>query len=327
METSNLDWNSLQFVLALGRLGSLEAAAKKLGVNSSTVSRRVRSLEHHVGARLFDRTGSGHRLTAVGQEMLKTAEKVEVDVATLERLADRADERLEGTIRVAAGDSIGGFLAPMVASFHRQHPLVIFEILASARLSSLVHREADMAVRFLRPTQVRLVSRHIATVGYGLYAAPEYLSGHPFRAGTPTRGHQLLGYHGSLAHLPEARWLDQRAAEGTMALRADRVDPLLVAAGRGLGLAVLPCCLADADPRVVRLLGPDQVVTRNLWLVVHSDIRRLARVRAFTDFLVTETRAKAGTLRGDSLEAEPSHEEHGAEAADLTVLRGPWQSA
>lgn len=296
---STLDWNALQFVLALARHQSLDRAAEELGVDPSTVSRRVRALEREIGARVFDRTATGHRLTAVGQRLLEAAERVEADIAAMEREADRADQRLEGLVRIATSDAFGRHkLSGILCSFRVQHPLVDFELLADNRPASLIRREADIAVRFVRPNQAQLASRRIATLGHGLYASQEYLAHHPFDPGEPTRGHALLGYHPSLAPMAEARWLEQRAQGARFALRANRVDLLLPAAVNGMGLAVLPCYIADAEPGLVRLLGPRDVVTRELWVVLHRDSRRIGRIRAFVDHFTAEIQAQAAAFEG-----------------------------
>lgn len=301
-----LDWNALQFILALARHQSLERAAEELEVDPSTVSRRVHALERGMGARVFDRTASGHRLTAVGLRLLETAERVEADIAAMEREADRADQRLEGVVRIATSDAFGRHrLSSILCSFRLRHPLVAFELVADTRPASLIRREADVAVRFVRPSQAQLASRRVAALGHGLYASREYLATHPFDPGQPTRGHSLLGYHSSLAALPEARWLDERAEGSRFALRANRVDLLLPAALGGLGLAVLPCYLADAEPALVRLLGPRDVVTRELWLVLHRDSRRIGRIRAFVDHFTAEIQAQAASLLGDESAVTP----------------------
>lgn len=299
-----LDWNALQFILALARHQSLERAAAELAVDPSTVSRRVRALERDIGARVFDRTATGHQLTAVGQRLLGTAEHVEADIAAMEREAARADQRLEGVVRIATSDAFGRHrLSAILGSFRQQHPLVDFELVADTRPASLIRREADVAIRFIRPAQALLASRRIAFLGHGLYASKEYLARHSFDPGEPTRGHELIGYHSSLAALPEARWLDQRAQGSRFILRANRVDLLLAAALRGMGLAVLPCYIAEAEPGLVRLLGPRDVVIRELWLVLHRDSRRIGRIRAFVDHFTAEIQAQAASLQGEELAA------------------------
>jgi DNA-binding transcriptional LysR family regulator len=293
-----LDWNGLHFVLSLARHGSLERAAEELRVDPSTVSRKVRALERSVGALLFDRTAAGHRPTAVGTRFLEAAEQVAASISAMERLADRADDRLEGTIRIAAGEAIAVLLAPLLARFRRRHPAVRFEVHREAGPARLLRHDADVALGFERPEQIQLASRRIGVLGFGLYASREYLEAHPFHPEAPTVGHELLGWAEGLPGLPGARWLEERAAGAAFALRADRLDALLAAAGCGLGLAVLPCDLADADPRLLRLLGPERVVTRELWLVLHRDRRQLARLRAFADLVAADLLAGSPRLDG-----------------------------
>jgi DNA-binding transcriptional LysR family regulator len=136
-------------------------------------------------------------------------------------------------------------------------------------------------------------------MGHGLSASREYLEARPFGGDDSFQGHTVVGYHESLSRMPEARWLDDRAKGARFAVRANRVDALLVAAASGIGLAVLPCYMADSDSRLVRLLGPEQVVSRDLWLVMHRDSRRIGRFRAFADFLAAEFRKVDAVLRGE----------------------------
>jgi DNA-binding transcriptional LysR family regulator len=294
-----LDWNALQFVVALARTGALERAAEQLGVDPSTVSRRVRALERTLGAKVFERSTSGHRLTAIGSRLVEKAEQVASEIAAMESEAASADERLVGTVRVATSDTMSRLhVAPLAAQFARLHPQLAFELVADQRAANLVRRETDLAIRLVRTAQAQLVSRRLATIGHGLYASREYLGAHPFHGTDALQGHVLVGYHESLARMPEARWLDARARGARFAVRANRVDALTVAAAAGIGLAVLPCYLADPEPRLVRLLGPDRVVSRDIWLVMHRDSRRIARFRAFADYLAAEFRKLDATLRG-----------------------------
>lgn len=294
-----LDWNALQFVVALARTGALDRAAEQLGVDPSTVSRRVRALESALGAKVFERSTTGHRLTAIGSRLVETAEQVASEIAAMEREAASADERLVGTVRVATSDTLSRlYVAPLAAQFARLHPQLAFELVADQRAANLVRRETDLAIRMVRTAQAQLVSRRLATIGHGLYASREYLEAHPFQGGDALRGHVLVGYHESLARMPEARWLDARASGARFAVRANRVDALTIAAAAGIGLAVLPCYLAEPEPRLVRLLGPDRVVSRDIWLVMHRDSRRIARFRAFADYLAAEFRKLDAALRG-----------------------------
>jgi DNA-binding transcriptional LysR family regulator len=242
---------------------------------------------------------SGHRLTAVGIRLVHTAERVASDIAAMESEAASADERLVGTVRIATSDTMSRLhVAPLAAQFARLHPQLAFEIVADQRAANLVRRETDLAIRMVRTAQAQLVSRRLATIGHGLYASREYIDAHPFGGDEPFRGHVLIGYHESLARMPEARWLDERATGSRFAVRANRVDALIVAAANGVGLAVLPCYLADPDSRLVRILGPEDVVSRDVWLIMHHDSRRIARFRAFADYIAAEFHKIDAALRG-----------------------------
>ncbi|MBI5067323.1 MAG: LysR family transcriptional regulator [Deltaproteobacteria bacterium] len=296
-----LDWNALQHLLALARGGSLDRAAEALRVDPSTVSRRVRALEEAVGARLFDRTARGHQLTSVGKRLFDSAERVEGEVGAMEREAAHADHRLAGTVTIATSDAVGRhLLSPVLARFRDRHPLVDFQVVADVRPANVVRREADMALRLSRPRQALLASRRLAVLGHGLYGARHYLERHPFRGAGALEEHVLLGYDAGLAGIPEARWLDERGGGARWALRANRVDLMLEAVAHGMGLAVLPCYAAAGDPRLVCLLGAAEVVRRELWLVLHRDSRRTARIRAFADFLAAELGRMKDLLEGEA---------------------------
>jgi len=293
-----MDWSSLQFFLALARHGSLDRAAQELRVDPSTVSRKVRALEAEIRARVFDRTATGHRPTPVGRLMLRTAEQVESSIAAMERIAECADERLEGVIRIATPHQIARQLSRWLADFRLRHSLVTFEITANAGAASLIRHDVDLAIWLSRPEQAQLASRRMTTLGFGLYGSAGYLDSHPLHDLDGPKGHLLLGYEERLSHLPEAQWLARWAKSDLFTLRANCVDVLLSAAVSGLGLAVLPCYLADAEPRLVRILGPERVVMRDVWLVVHRDLRRIARVRALVDHLAGEGRAHDAEFQG-----------------------------
>ncbi|HVP68011.1 MAG TPA: LysR family transcriptional regulator [Anaeromyxobacteraceae bacterium] len=283
------DWNDLRFVLALVRGGSLERAAEALDVDASTVSRRVHALERALDARVFDRTTGGHQLTEMGRGLAATAERVEAEIAGMVRRVWQADRRLVGTIRIATSDAVGRYLlVPTLAQFQRVHSQVRIQVVADVRPVDLIRREADVALRFARPRQALLVSRRVASIGHGLYGSAEYLGRRPFHDVADLSNHALLGYDKGLGTLPEARWLDERAPAGSFALRANRVTLLVEAVAQGMGLAVLPCYAAAYDGRLVELIGPADVLERDLWLVLHRDSRRNARTRALADMLAAQ---------------------------------------
>ncbi|MFT3770365.1 MAG: LysR family transcriptional regulator [Minicystis sp.] len=172
-----LDWDDVRHVLAVARAGSLAGAARASGVDQTTVGRRVAAFEERIGARLFERRSSGYALTAAGQRVVEAARVMEAAAAEVEARALGEDERLAGTVRIATTESLAEhFVAPALARVRAAHPAIDAVILTSWHTVNLVDREADVAVRLLRPTDPRLLGRRLASFALRLYAAPAYLA-------------------------------------------------------------------------------------------------------------------------------------------------------
>lgn len=297
------DWNDLRFFLAVQRAGNLSAAARQLRVNQTTVGRRLEALEASLGSRLFERHPTGFVLTPAGEGVREVAERMEGEALALERRAAGEDARLEGLVRLTTLESLGGhFLAPRLAAFHARYPGIRLELVTDSRSLSLTRHEADVALRLARPVQEGLFSRRVGLMGFGVYAAPDYLE----RAGAPRHprelaGHARVGLDESLSHVPDALWLAEHGGDSPLVFRSNSVLSLLNAVRGGLGVGVFPCYLAEGDARLRRLFGPEQVVSRELWLAVHADLRRTGRVRVLMDFLVELFRKQAPLLAGTGM--------------------------
>jgi DNA-binding transcriptional LysR family regulator len=297
----DFNWQDLRVFLSILRARSLTAAAKRLGVNQSTVSRRLHSLEEMVGERLLDRAPSGYRLTAAGEQVLPAAERLEADALAMERTLSGLHVQAEGTVRVTATEGIGAFLvAPALPELHRAHPRIEVELVLDHRTLSLSRREADLALRLSRPEQPGLVARLLGRIAYELYAAPRYLEerGRPAASGDLS-GHDVLGFDETLTTIPESRWLTHHGRKATLVLRSNSGVALLQATLAGLGMALLPCYLADAAG-LVRVLPRSIGLRRELWLAVHADLQHTARIRAVIEFLVAQVEAHAGAFGGRS---------------------------
>jgi len=300
-----MDWNSLRYVLVLARLHSLQRASEELGVDPSTVSRRVRALEAEIGARFFERTPAGHDLTAVGRRWLQTAEQVEQGIEATEKETTQADLRPEGRVTVSAPDHLVRHrLAGLAARFRQAYAQVDFDFRSDNEAGGGDQRESDLAICEDRPESMALASRRLASVGLGLFAAPCYLAATPMDSSCSLSGHRVLARNRDVQPGADGRWLEKWGAGGQIVLRTGSYDALLAAAVAGLGVAVLPCFLADSDSRLVRLLGPESVALDELWLVVRRDARRVARVRAFADFILSEF-GRDGELAGAGIAAPP----------------------
>jgi DNA-binding transcriptional LysR family regulator len=278
-----LDWSGLQDFLELSRSGSLSAAARRLGVDRNTVARRVGALEAALGLVLFDRGPQGWIRTAAGDELAGLAGRVEEDVLALARHADAHDRAVEGTVRLTTAMHLAAWLlAPALPALRARRPGILLEIVADQRTFDLTRREADLALRMGRPRDAGLVARKLSQVAYGFYAGP---GGEAARRGeVDLAADDFLGFDDSLASVPQERWLARLAPDRQVVFRSNATAALVAAARAGLGVAVLPCYLADAAPGLVRLRGPVPV-DHELWLLVHGDLRRAPRVRAVIEWV------------------------------------------
>ncbi len=293
------NWDDLRFFLAVARHGKLLTAANELGVNHSTVFRRIAALEERLGTRLFDRHAAGHALTAAGEEMRVIAERIEDEVLGLDRHVLGRDRELSGTVRVTCAD-FGVALAPYFRGFLETHPRVDLEVVIDNRVLSLHRREADVAIRpGGRPAQPDLVARKMAPLRSAVYAARNYLERHARpRRHTDLASHEIVAGDESLAHMPAARWLETHAGGARVRYRANTLYNQLVAVTCGAGIGVLPCYLGDAEPDLVRLFLPDDIEPTDIWLVYHGDLRQTARVRAFIDYFSERMIADAARFEG-----------------------------
>jgi DNA-binding transcriptional LysR family regulator len=295
-----LDWNDLRSFLAIACERSLQGAARALGVNHSTVFRRLNALEARLGARLFDRSARGYALTAAGEQMLASAERVEDEILGLQRRLLGGDVRLSGTLRVTTTDTlVHGLLGPHLRAFQAAYPAIELELITGNAFFDLSKREADVALRPSRHPGDAMVGRRLAEIAVALYGGRDYLTarGRP-PSSSALDGHAVIVGDASLGHLPATRWLAERTPAGATVLRCNSWLSQLAAARAGLGLAALPCFLGDAAPELIRVLPPEPALAGELWLVTHPDLQRTARVRAFMETLARGLRRERALFEG-----------------------------
>jgi DNA-binding transcriptional LysR family regulator len=269
------DWNDLRYFLAVTSAGSLSAAARSLGVEHTTVSRRIETLEGVLGLRLFDRFARGWSLTDAGRVLLPQAQRVEEEIHALLRQASGAGTD-SGTVRISAPPAIAAhWITPRLPALRTQLMGIQIELGAEAVQVDLSRREADIAIRFRRPQAPDLAVRVVATVQYYLCAAPEYLSSRKFEEW------EFIGYDESLATTPQQEWLDAFAAGRPFAFSSNDLNSIAAAVRFGAGIAVLPDYLAAG----LIIPGINCPVQRNLWIVIHDDVRKSPRVRRTADLL------------------------------------------
>ena len=294
---ARLEWGHLRFFLELARAGSLSSAARRLGVDRNTVARRVAALEEELGLPLFDRGPQGWTQTDAGEELSALAHRVEEDVLALARHADATDREVSGMVRLTTSSHVAiHLLAPELPALRARYPGLVLELAADQRHFDLTRREADLALRVGRPRDSGLVARKLADVAYGLYASSTYLGG---RTAVDFGRDRFLGLDDALAGTPQERWLAREGPQRRVVFRCNSSTALAAAARSGMGVALLPCFLAEDDAGLCRLSGPTPV-THEIWLLVHGDLRRTPRVRAVIEWVDQLFARAAPRLRGVS---------------------------
>lgn len=287
------DWNALHSFLAVVRCGRLTAAAKQLGVDHSTLSRRIMDLERTLQVRLFDRQPSGYTLTPQGEALLNSAEAMEA--TALEVLANVAGSSLKiaGTVRIGAPDGFGtSFLAPRLGKLNLLHPELQIQLVTLPRVFSLSKREADIAIGLALPAEGRLHARKLTDYELGLYGARAYFAqNEPILKISDLGRHRFIGYIEDLIYAPELNYLPLISREIRPSLTCSSLFAQLKATVQGFGLCVLPCFMADAETRLERVLGSKVSLTRSFYIITYSDIRSLARIQVVLDFIVEEALA------------------------------------
>ena len=281
------DWDDLKHLLAVARQGSTTAAAKALGVNQSTVQRRVAELERRLGRALFVRHASGYELTPLGRDLLPLAEKVEEAVVAFERRVKGAAEDGREIIRLTCPEPVVGRLRPLIERFHQRYPAFKVELVASDRSLDLLQGEADVALRS-GDTNDALVGRKIGDSAWGVYASAAYLEAHGRPASVEELNqHSVVSLDESLSHHRLMLWLKEFAPRAEVASRSTSILGLVQAAKSGIGLAPLPVPIAD-EAGLVRVLGPIPELARTWKLLTHPGLRDAPRISAFFDFIAEE---------------------------------------
>jgi DNA-binding transcriptional LysR family regulator len=274
------DWENLRHFVVLAREGTLSGAARLLGVDHATVARRVAALEAETGLKLIDRRARSYQLTDEGRHIAATATPMEEAAFAVARAVQAAKPGLRGEVSISSPPSVANALiAPRLFRLRRQHPEIRIKLIGEKRAASLSRREADVALRLSRPPEPGLIARKIGSFGFSLYGSPVYLKE------TPRHAFSFIGYDGSMDSAPQQVWLKALAGDDDFVLRSN-LENQAAAARTGVGVAVLPHFLGDPDPGLTRYEISPAPPRRDVWLLVHRDIRRAPAVRAVLDFLV-----------------------------------------
>jgi DNA-binding transcriptional LysR family regulator len=271
-------WDDLRYVLAIGRAGSMAGAGRRLTVDQTTVTRRLRAIEGVLGCRLFERVDGALRPTPMGEATIARAAEIEAHVECLKEGVAGGDAAPVGVVRVTAVPIIANrILIPAMPAFVAEYPAIRLELNAEARNVSLVRHEADIALRLSRPEQAGAsLTKRIGQLEYAVYGA---------RGRSPDRL-PWIGYHDGLSHLPQARWIAAASTEGPRAtLSVGDAESLLAAIRAGLGKSLLPCKVAEQEKRLERVNPFEAVLSREIWLLTHRKLRRHGRIVAVIGWL------------------------------------------
>jgi DNA-binding transcriptional LysR family regulator len=281
-----VNWEDLRHFVVLAREGTLSAAARVLDVDHATVARRVAALEAATALKLVDRRTRTTILTDDGRRIAAIAAPMEEAAFAVGRAVQGAKPNIGGEISVSAPPSLtNAFIAPQLVRLRQQYPSIRIKLIGEKRSASLNRREADVALRLSRPTEPGLIARKIGSFGFSLYGAPTYLKQ------TPPHAFAFIAYDSSMDDTPQQKWLKAIAVNNEIVLRTNDLVNQAAAARSGIGLAALPHFIGDPDQRLRRYNVSQKPVSRDVWLLVHRDLRHAPAIRAVMEFL-------AGCLKG-----------------------------
>jgi molybdate transport repressor ModE-like protein len=287
-----MNWDDLRLFLAVARTGSISGGAKQLGVQHSTVSRRLRALEDKLGARLLERKKGGYELTVAGENIKQSAMRVEREILSVDEAVLGTDAELIGPLRVTAINSMASsVLMPMFARFSEQHPQVDLYIIVSNTDASLAQREADIAIRLTNTPTDTLIGNRMLTVASTIYGGRDYLKKIREQGIDP----KWIGVDCCVFH---KSWTKQYCEHQSHNFYSDDTLLTLAAIRESLGVSYLPCFLGDADPMLERYCEPDDQHDLGLWLLLHPDMKRTARVLAFRDYMIQNIQAQRDLFEG-----------------------------
>ncbi|QNA83039.1 LysR family transcriptional regulator [Sphingomonas sp. So64.6b] len=296
-----VDWNDIRYFLAVADTGSTLAAGRALKVSQTTAARRIAALEDALQVALFDRSPGGYRLTEAGADLLVHARAVQRTAQALSDAAAAQQREVSGTVRVTAQEILAvTILSPILRDLHQAYPAIMIDLDTSEEVRDLAAGAADIALRHIvRPTGAGLVGRRLADDHWTLYCSRSYAAEHGYpRRRSEVAGHPLVGGGENGLWRLYREWLQKNGLEASVVMHHSSAMGLLAAVRSDVGLAVLPCLIADNDPDLVRCLPPMPESPRGIWLLTHERLRHTPRVRVVLEFLAERLTRLARTQSG-----------------------------
>lgn len=287
-----MHWDDVRIFLAIAREGSISGAARRLGVQHSTISRRIRTLEENLATRLIERKKSGYELTEAGEELKLSASKIEHELLEFEGALGGQISDASGNLRVSAINNMAStVLMPIFVRFTQKHPKIELHVQVTNKFVQLAERDADIAIRLTNTPLDTLIGTRLVTVSSAVYGSVDYCTG--LRSGQIAEkwlGVECCGFHMS--------WTKQACPDADQKLFVDDTLLTLAAVRQGAGLAYLPCFMGDSDPLLSRYREPEEQHDLGLWLLYHRDLRRTKRVTLFREHMLHEITSQRDLFEG-----------------------------
>ncbi|HEX7909041.1 MAG TPA: LysR family transcriptional regulator [Paraburkholderia sp.] len=283
-----INWDNMRYFLAVARSQSASAAAKRLDVDHTTVARRIRELEASLGTVLFEKSRSGgFTLTTEGQRLRSYADAMETTLQSASEQFDGGAHTLSGHVRIGSTEGFGSFfLAPQLAYFSEMHPDISIDLLPVPHFVNLSKREADIAILLERPERGQYIHTRLCEYQLRLYGTSTYFKKHALiQKISDIRGHTFLNYVTDLVFSPELLYLDRTVPNAKASFCTTSIVAQYHAALQGTALAILPCFMAHADPRLTTVLPEQIAITRHFWLCCREDLRKLKRISVLWEYL------------------------------------------
>jgi DNA-binding transcriptional LysR family regulator len=297
------EWSDLRIFLAVIRAGSTLGAARALGMNQTTVSRRIQLLEHQLGLALFSRRSTGYALTEHGRALELAAGRMETAALAFETEAERLRRLVSGSIKVTAPETIFmHLLAPIVVAYREQYPKVQIEQVSSEAHCDLEKGEADIAFRATeRPISESLIGQRLPDFGWTLYCSPAYAAKHGMPASPEEiREHSVIVYEKDLGQTARGRWIVAQAEPSRIVARSNTVINMQGLLKASLGVGLLPCIEGDSTG-LLRCFEPPKELTGIWWLLMTPEVQRMPVARQFAEFAVVRLRAQRRLINGDRM--------------------------